>query len=178
MGEHAVIRTRARRLRRQAERHRAAYDPSGEVNVPGYLGSLTAFGALVTLGTLAARARGQQLPERYALSDLVLGGVATHKVSRLLSKSSVTSPVRAPFTEFEEAAGSAEHTETPQGDSGVRHTIGELLTCPFCLGQWVGTAYVAGLALAPRAARTWAAVFTVTAVADTGQHVYERLRAD
>jgi hypothetical protein len=60
----------------------------------------------------------------------------------------------------------------------MRHTVGELLTCPFCLGQWVGTGYVAGLALAPRAARTWAAVFTVTAVSDLLQHFYARVRAN
>lgn len=178
MAEVTAVRAHAHRLRRRAEQHRATYDPDGDVNVRGYLGSLTAFGTAVTVVTLAARARGQQLPERYDLSDLLLGGLATHKVSRLLSKSSVLSPLRAPFTEFQEAAGSAEHVESPQGDRGLRHTIGELLTCPFCVGQWVATAYVAGLVLAPRAARTWAAAFTVTAVADAGQHVYEHLRTD
>ena len=176
VAERTATRASLRRVRRHAERHRAAYDPEGEVNVPGYLGSLTAFGTIVSLGLLAGRARGQELPERYDLRDLVLGGLATHKVTRLLSRSSVMSPLRAPFTEFQGPAGSAEHVEKPTGDRGVRHTIGELLTCPFCLGQWVGTAYVAGLVLAPRATRSWAAVFTVTALADAGQHVYERLR--
>jgi hypothetical protein len=54
--------------------------------------------------------------------------------------------------------------------------VGELITCPFCLGVWIGTAYVAGLALAPRAARTWAAVFTVSALSDFLQHGYARMR--
>jgi hypothetical protein len=57
----------------------------------------------------------------------------------------------------------------------VRHTVGELLTCPFCLAVWIGTAYVAGLGVAPRAARAWAAVFAVTGVSDFLQHAYARL---
>ena len=92
------------------------------------------------------------------------------------ARGSVTSPVRAPFTEFEDAAGAAEHQEAARGEHGVRHTIGELITCPFCLAVWVGTSYVGALAVAPRAARTWAAVFTVTAVSDFLQHGYARLR--
>lgn len=71
--------------------------------------------------------------------------------------------------------GSVEHNESALGGN-VRHTIGELLTCPFCRGQWVGTDYVAGLALARRQARTWAAVFAVTAVSDGLQQLYDRLR--
>ena len=151
------------------------YDGNREVNLTGYAGSLSAFGLAAASLVLAGRLRGEGLPERYELSDLVIGGVATHKFTRLLSKGSVTSPIRAPFTEFDEPAGSAEHNESARG-GGVRHTIGELLTCPFCLGQWVGTGYVAGLVIAPRQARTWAAVFAVTAVSDGLQQLYLRLR--
>ena len=152
-----------------------AYDRDGEVSLPGYAGSLAAFGLAVAALAAAGRSQGGSLPERYDVRDVVLGGLATHKFTRLLAKGSVTSPVRAPFTEFEAPAGSAEHDESARG-GGVRHTVGELLTCPFCLGQWVGTGYVAGLALAPRQARTWAAVFAVTGISDGLQQVYARLR--
>jgi hypothetical protein len=159
---------------RVAEQARA-YDAEGEVHLPGYAGSLAAF-ALLTSGLLVAgRVAGRGLPERFELLDVALGGIATHKFTRLLSKGSVTSPLRAPFTEFEEAAGSSELNESARGE-GFRHTVGELLTCPFCLGQWIGTSYVAGLVLAPRAARTWATVFAVTGVSDMLQHVYAQLK--
>ena len=87
--------------------------------------------------------------------------------------------MRAPFTEFA-GAGRCQRApvEHARGDHGVRHTIGELLTCPFCLGVWTGTAYVAGLALAPRATRAWAATFAVTGVSDFLQHAYSRVRGD
>jgi hypothetical protein len=154
------------------------YDTDGEVNLVGYAGSLAAYAGSLGVLVAASRAAGQGLPEAYPVRDLVIGGVAVHKFSRVLSKSSVASPLRAPFTEFERAAGSAEHHESARGEHGVRHTIGELLTCPFCLGVWLSTAYVVGLALAPRPTRAWAALFTVTAISDGLQQVYARLRAD
>jgi hypothetical protein len=153
------------------------YDGDGEVPLPGYAGSLTAFAVGVAAVTAVGRLTGRGLPERYSVSDIAIGALATHKFTRLLSKGTVTAPIRAPFTEFDEPAGSAELNEKARG-GGVRHTIGELLTCPFCLGQWVGTGYVATLALAPRQARAWAAVFAVTGISDNLQHVYARLRDD
>jgi hypothetical protein len=153
------------------------YDPGGEVDLGGFAASLTTYAASVAGLALVLRASGRRLPERYAPQDLVLGGIAVHKFTRLLAKGSVTSPLRAPFTEFSGPAGPAEHQETPRGPHGVRHTVGELLTCPFCLGVWVGTAYVAGLAVAPIPTRTWAAVFGVVGVSDFLQHAYGRLTA-
>jgi hypothetical protein len=156
----------------------ATYDTDGDVNLTGYADSLAVYAASVG-GLLAlARAHGQELPDRYSVQDLTLGSIATHKLTRLLSRASVTSPLRAPFTEFEAPAGSGEHVEIPRGEHGLRHTVGELLTCPFCLGVWVGTAYVAGIALAPRPTRAVAAVLTVVAASDTLQHAYSRLRGD
>jgi hypothetical protein len=165
-------------LTRWADSTRKDYDPDGDVNLTGFAGSLTAFVSATAATALVARAQGRTLPERYAASDVVLGGLAAHKFSRMVSKSSVTSPIRAPFTTFEGAAGSSEHTESPRGEHGLRHTVGEFLTCPFCVGTWVSAAYVGGLTISPRVARAWAAVFAVTALSDGLQQAYARLRDD
>jgi Protein of unknown function (DUF1360) len=154
------------------------YDTDDDVNLSGYAGSLGVYAAAVAGLSALGRTSGHRLPENYSAQDLALGGIATHKLSRLLSRASVTSPVRAPFTRFEAAAGSGEHVERPREGHGFRHTVGELLTCPFCLGVWVGTAYVAGLAVAPRPTRAVAAVLSVVAVSDSLQHGYSRLRGD
>jgi hypothetical protein len=145
--------------------------------IPGYLGALTAFGASVLVAALAGRARGKKLPDRFALTDLALGAVATHKFTRILAKDAVTTPIRAPFTEFEKPLGAGEVEDRPKPGRG-RHAVGELLTCPFCLTPWTATAYVAGLALAPRTARAWAAVFAVVGGSDLLQHAYARVRTD
>ncbi|HEX6249601.1 MAG TPA: DUF1360 domain-containing protein [Nocardioidaceae bacterium] len=173
----SLAKKHAEHTRERVAEEAQRYDDRGEVPLPGYAGSLTAFALAVTAVAAAGRRSGRGLPERYGLSDIALGALATHKFSRLLSKGSVTSPIRAPFTEFQEPAGSAELNERARGGR-VRHTVGELLSCPFCLGQWVGTGYVAGLGLAPRPTRAWAAVFAVTALSDTLHQVYARLRDD
>jgi hypothetical protein len=154
------------------------YDPAGEVNLKGFAGSMTAYAALVAGVGTVMRARDLELPEAYRIVDLVLGGVATHKLSRLIAKGSIMSPLRAPFTEFVEATGSSEQDEDPRFDHGLRHTLGELLTCPFCLGVWIATAYVAGLVVAPRPTRAAAAILSVAAISDVLQHAYSRLRTD
>jgi hypothetical protein len=154
------------------------YDAEDDVNLAGYAGSLAVYATSIAGLGLVGRARGHELPESWSARDLLVGGIATHKLARLLGRASVTSPVRAPFTQFEAAAGSGEHVERARPGHGVRHTVGELLTCPFCLGVWVGTAYVAGLVVAPRPTRAVAAVFSVVAVSDWLQHGYSRLRGD
>jgi hypothetical protein len=173
----ALAKRHAEHTRERFVEEAREYDERGDVPLPGYAGSLTAFALAVAAASAAGRATGRGLPERYDLADIALGAVATHKFTRLLSKGSVTAPLRAPFTEFEEPAGSAELNENARGGR-LRHTVGELVTCPFCLGQWVGTGYVAGLAMAPRHARAWAAVFAVTGISDTLHQVYARLRDD
>ena len=126
---------------------------------------LAAFGTIFSVGVVAARRRGR-MPERVRPDDIALGGLATYKLARLLSKDRVTSPVRAPFTRGEG------EDERPRGH-GVRYVIGELLVCPFCLAQWVGGAYTLGLVFAPRVTRLIAAMMSVVALSDFLQLAYK-----
>jgi len=91
-----------------------------------------------------------------------MSAVATHKLSRLIARDPVTSPLRAPFTEYRGPAGPAELREDVRGQ-GARKTIGELVTCPFCTSVWVATGFTAGLIYLPRT--TWLAMGTLTALA-------------
>ena len=129
---------------------------------------LTAFGA--ALG--AARATGRELPEKVSSQDVVLVGIASHKLSRLIAKDRITSFVRAPFTEFQERTGHAEVEERPRG-RGLRRSLGELLTCPYCLAQWVTAGFAVGLVYAPRATRLLATVYTAEAISDFLQIAYK-----
>jgi hypothetical protein len=58
--------------------------------------------------------------------------------------------------------------------STLRHSIGELLTCPFCLDMWVATGFAIGLVFAPRLTRFVAATFTALTGADFLQLAYAR----
>lgn len=85
----------------------------------------------------------------------------------------MTSPLRAPFTRFKGRSGEAELAEQVRG-TGPRKAVGELITCPFCVGQWVATGFVFGLVLAPRSTRLAASVFTALAGADFLQFAYAK----
>src|SRR6266480_322344 len=93
---------------------------------------------------------GRTVAERPNAPDLLLVTVAAHKLTRLIAKDRVTSPLRHPFTEYEGEAGPGEVDEKARG-TGLRGALGELLICPHCLGLWVATALSAGLIVAPRA---------------------------
>jgi hypothetical protein len=114
---------------------------------------------------------GRELPERVPASDLALLSVATHKASRLLAKDRVTSAVRAPFTDFQEAGGPSEVEERPRG-TGLRRAVGELLICPFCLSLWIATALAVGLIVAPRQTRWLASVLVMVTGSDALQIAY------
>jgi hypothetical protein len=132
----------------------------------GYLVAMTLYCLLVAVATLLAVATGRRLPERWRLQDLIIVALGTHKLSRTLTKDAVTSPLRAPFTRYAGTAGPAEvHEEVRQG-SQFRHSVGELLTCPFCLDMWVATGFVIGLVFAPRFTRLVAGLFSALTGAD------------
>ena len=80
-------------------------------------------------------------------------------------------PLRAPFTRYAGTTGDAELGEEVRG-TGLRHSVGELVSCPFCLGVWVATGFGAGLVFAPRFTRLAAMTFTAVAASDTLQLVY------
>ena len=132
---------------------------------------VAAFAASVAAAKLASRITGRDPPERPHPADVVMVGVATHKLSRLLAKSKATSFLRAPFTELEEPRGSGEVEERPRGQ-GVRRAVGELLVCPYCLSQWISAGFTTGLVLSPRATRLVAASYTAQALADFLQVAY------
>ncbi|GAA4598655.1 hypothetical protein BJY16_002793 [Actinoplanes octamycinicus] len=160
-------------LQARAAETARAYAPHEHRPLAGYLVAMGAYGALAAGLAAAAKLTGRTPPERPALGDVVLISIATHKLSRLLAKDAVTSPLRAPFTRYTEPAGAAELNEEVRDEgSSVKHGIGELLTCPFCLAAWVSTGLTGGLVLAPRLTRLAATALTATAVSDFLQMAY------
>jgi hypothetical protein len=167
--ENVVTTVRARERFRRLRRN---YEGGASRPLGGYLAALTAFGAYVGLLTGVGAASGARLPKRVSLGDVALVSLATHKLSRLFAKDAITSPIRAPFTRYEEPAGAGELNESVRG-GGVRHALGELASCPFCLAVWSATTFTAGLVIAPRATRLVTTTLSATAVSDALQFVYD-----
>jgi hypothetical protein len=157
-----------------------ALESSGPRLADGYSSEPRPLGGYATLTTtfaagfgafLLAANRRDRMPERVNAGDVVLLGVATHKLSRLVSKDNVTSFVRAPFTRYQEATGYGEIAEQARGE-GLRLAVGELLVCPYCLAQWIAGAFTIGYVAAPRLTRLLASMWTAHALADAAQLAY------
>ncbi|MBW0014029.1 DUF1360 domain-containing protein [Mycobacterium sp.] len=158
----------------RARREANAYRGDNPRPLEGYSIVLVVYGVLVALVGVTAAATGRKLPQRWSVQDLLTVTVGTHKLSRTISKDAVTSPLRAPFVHYAGAGGPAEVMEETRHESALRHSLGELLTCPFCLDMWVATAFVIGLIFAPRVTRLVAGTFTALAGADFLQLAYAR----
>jgi hypothetical protein len=131
----------------------------------GYATLTTTFTVAFAGSLIASRRAGKELPARYSPWDVITAGVATHKLSRLIAKDKVTSFLRAPFTRYREGAGHGELEEEARG-TGLRLATGELLLCPYCLGQWIASGFAVGMVAAPRFTRMAAYIFTAETISD------------
>jgi Protein of unknown function (DUF1360) len=159
-------------LRKQGQQYRnGAQDrPLG-----GYLVLSSGYAASTVAGGLIARRLGRTAPDRLSPWDVFQLAVATHRLARTVAKDPVTSPFRAPFTAYTGTSAPGELAEEVRGH-GLQHSIGELLACPMCLGQWVATAFCLGLVISPRITRLAMSTMTAVAGADFLQHVYVYLQ--
>ena len=148
----------------------AGYAPGEQRPVAGYALLSGGFVAALAGSLAAARISGRDI-DRPTVTDILLDGLATQKLSRLIAKDKVTSFIRAPFTRFQEPSGHGELEEAPRGD-GVRYAAGELLVCPYCMAQWVTAAIAVGRIFAPRTTRFLSAMWAAQAIADGLQLAY------
>ncbi len=140
------------------------------------LGAMSIYVGLVSAAAAVIRVSGKELPDRIPLGDAALLTIGTFRLARRIAKDPVTAPIRAPFVRFEGPSGHAEVAEEVREHGGVKHAVGELLTCPFCLAQWVGTAFVFGYVTAPHATRLAALTMTMVAGSDVLQFVYDAIQ--
>ncbi len=142
--------------------------------LPSYAALAGVFNLILAVFLLAVKGTGRTLPERVDAKDIALLGIATHKLSLLVANDAVTSPLRAPFTERQEKQSPKMVDEQPRG-RGLRKSLGELLTCQFCVGQWVASFFTYGLVLAPRVTRLIASIFAIVTLSDHLHQTYKAL---
>lgn len=130
-------------------------------------------GTLVVAGRLSSKSKDDE--GALTTQDMILWGVAAHKLSRIITKDVVTAPIRAPFTKYEELLGYGEVQEDGRG-RGVRQVIGDLLSCNYCADPWVALALGYGLDKAPNQTRFLLKFFSAIALADFLHVFYETTR--
>ena len=155
-----------------------AYRGDEDRPIGGYVVVMAVFAALVSGAAGLAFATGRRLPPGVGPWDVLLLAAGTHKLSRTLTKDAVTSPLRVPFTRYKEPGGPAEVMEEVRSKGGLRHSIGELITCPFCLDVWIAAGFTIGLVFAPRLTRLVAAALTAVTGADFLHLLYAKAQID
>ena len=171
----AHLRSAGRRMRKFPRSTQETYEGQHDRPLGGYLVAVAAYAGLTAGAAGIGRLRGSQVPSRIDGRDVLLLGIATHRLSRMIAKDPILSPLRAPFTTYKGTSGEAELAEDVRG-TGVQHAFGELITCPFCMAQWVATAMAAGLVIAPRWMRLIASVFAMKAISDISQFIYDGIQ--
>src|SRR5574340_132426 len=76
-----------------------------------------------------------------SLLDIVLIGFDTFRLGRMISYDRVMDPLRAPFTKVVNDNSGEGKTVAARG-TGFRQTIGQLISCPICVGTWVAAILV------------------------------------
>ena len=118
---------------------------------PEYAALAAAFGTALAGFLVVA---GRRLPERISLADTVRIGLASYKVGRLIAEAS-----------------------EPKRDGPAR-ALGELVTCPHCIGLWAASGFAYSLVLFPRQTRLVTTIFGGQAVADFLNAAFVRLQDD
>ncbi len=131
-----------------------------------YLSLIAVFVGLFVAFLKRERDRGET-PAIGAL-DLATLGLATYRTGRVIAFDQVTAPLRAPFTE--ERDGGVE----PKG-SGPRRVLGELLSCPTCIGTWIAAGSFFGLYVAPRPTRAFLGFMAAGGIAELLDYATEAL---
>jgi hypothetical protein len=142
-----------------------AYSPHEHKPLAGYAALTALFNGAAVAYVADHRRSRRKLPERLPAGDFVLLAAATHKLSRLIAKDRVTSFLRSPFTRYTGEGGPSEVEEEPRG-TGLQLAVGELVVCPYCVGQWVASGFVAGYIRDRDATRMTATVFALLAASD------------
>jgi hypothetical protein len=171
----SVISDARSRLAGLARSQKARYAGGEERPLGGYIGTMVTYTAVVGTAAAATRLTNHDVPDGLSTKDIVLSALATHKLSRLVTKDPVTSPLRAPFTVFRGPQAPSELSEDVRGD-GAQKAVGELITCPFCVDLWLATAVTIGLIYLPRATRLAIGTMATLAGADALQFVYAWLQ--
>ena len=124
-----------------------------------YLTLMGLFGALFVAFTARERQRGLRAPSPIRPLDVVLLALATFRLARIVAFDQITEPVRAPV------AQDTEEGPEPKG-RGFRRALGELVTCPMCVGVWISAALTYGLLWLPGPTRVFVTMFGAAGAAE------------
>ena len=119
---------------------------------------------------MLARRRERDGSPTLAGRDLPVVALATFALADVLAKERVSTWLREPFVRED-----ADHKPIEAEGRGLRHAVGELLTCTRCVGTWSALALVGLWTASPAAGRTTANVLALAGINDLLQSGFRLL---
>ena len=120
--------------------------------------ALNAVFAALLAGVVIATREKTRASEPLTTRDLAVTGAATFALSKVIARERIGTWVREPFVEEEDGG-------RPRG-RGLRHAVGELLTCTRCMGAWSALGLVGLRLTSPATGRVVNDVLAVSAMND------------
>lgn len=136
--------------REQQEKDRTPHELSQKRAT--YLSLIALFGGLFVAFTARERGKGRTTPTPIQPFDFLLLALSVFRLARIVSSDPVTEPLRAPVTT------DTEDGSEPKGQ-GAQRALGELVSCPMCIGVWISAALTYGLLWIPGPTRVLLAIF-------------------
>lgn len=127
------------------------------------------FGALLAGVIVASRERAREA-DPLTSRDLAVTSAATFALAKVIARERIGSWVREPFVDEENG------TKRPRG-RGIRHAVGELVTCTRCVGAWSALGLVGLRLTSPSTGRVVNDVLAVSAMNDWLQAAFKLLCA-
>lgn len=137
-----------------------------------YLAASALFVGLTSACLTALYRTGRKAPIPDTRDIFLLSG-ATLRISRLIARDRVMSPIRAPFTEVAQEPNGEIH-ERPRGTGTVR-ALGELVTCPRCTAMWAAGVLCMSYVWAPNAVRPVSLLLTCSVLSDIANRMIAKL---
>ena len=105
------------------------YKGGDDMPLAGYATLFGVYNIAILVMLLNEKPRREKWLDDINLTDILLLGVATYKISRVISSDRITAPLRAPFMEYIEPDGASEVKEKVRG-KGLQRAVGDLLALP------------------------------------------------
>ncbi|MDR3576783.1 MAG: DUF1360 domain-containing protein [Anaerolineaceae bacterium] len=121
---------------------------------------------------VAARLIPIRLDTPPGVFDFVLLAFATMRLGRMVAYDRVMEPFRAPFTITVPDKSGVGKTVVARG-TGIRCSIGQLISCPICVGTWIAAGLVYALYAFPGPARVFIIISAAIGLAEMLNGVIE-----
>lgn len=142
----------------------------------GYALIMTIFLSAFGLAAAMVRRNPATLNKTPPARDIALLGIATFRLSRLLTADRVTSILRRPFVE--EGVGEEQLegvVQKPKEEGQVTAAVGQLITCPWCTSVWAAAFNVYLLTFFPRIGRLFLLILTSSGISQLLDPVFPLL---